>query len=95
MNDEPGCADSVRYGANPLPVVDAEEVAGAAGIVGAPETGGIVPIVALVADMDVTGTAGVPGAICPAGVEQVTTVPGIVGSEASGTGASVVSGVPG
>jgi hypothetical protein len=28
-------------------------------------------------------------------VEQVTTVPGIVGSEASGTGASVVSGAPG
>jgi hypothetical protein len=27
-------------------------------------------------------------------VEQVTTVPGVVGSEASGTGASVVSGVP-
>ena len=35
------------------------------------------------------------GAICPVGVEQVTTVPGIVGSEASGTGASVVSGAPG
>jgi len=45
--------------------------------------------------MDVTGTAGVPGAICPVGVAQVTTVPGVVGSEASGTGASVVSGVPG
>jgi hypothetical protein len=45
--------------------------------------------------MDVTGTAGVPGAICPVGVEQVTTVPGVVGSEASGTGASVVTGAPG
>jgi hypothetical protein len=32
--------------------------------------------------------------ICPVGVEQVTTVPGVVGSEASGTGASVVTGVP-
>ena len=93
MNDEPGCADSVRYGANPLPVV--EEVAGTANIVGAADIGGIVPIVALVADMDVAGTAGVPGAICPVGVAQVTTVPGVVGSEASGTGANVVSGVPG
>ena len=36
-----------------------------------------------------------PGAICPVGGEQVTTVPGVVGSEASGTGASVVSGAPG
>ena len=33
--------------------------------------------------------------ICPVGVEQVTTVPGVVGSEASGTAANVVTGVPG
>ena len=33
--------------------------------------------------------------ICPVGTEQVTTVPGIEGSEANGTGASVVPGVPG
>jgi hypothetical protein len=51
--------------------------------------------VVLVADMEVTGTDGVPGASCPVGVEHVTTVPGIVGSEASGTGVSVVSGAPG
>jgi hypothetical protein len=38
---------------------------------------------------------GVTGAICPVGVAQVTAVPGVVGSEANGTGASVVSGVPG
>jgi hypothetical protein len=44
---------------------------------------------------EVAGTAGVPGAICPVGVAQVRTVPGVVGSEASGTGASVVSAVPG
>ena len=92
-NDEAGCADSVSIDAVVLSVVD--EVAGTADIVGAAAIGGIVPIVTLVADMDVTGTAGVPGAICPVGVEQVTTVPGVVGSEASGTGASVVSGVPG
>ena len=92
-NDEAGCADSVSIDAVVLSVVD--EVAGTADIVGAAAIGGIVPIVTLVADMDVTGTAGVPGAICPVGVAQVTTVPGVVGSEASGTGASVVSGVPG
>ena len=44
--------------------------------------------------MEVTGTASVPCAICPVGVAQVTTVPGVVGLEASGTGASVVSGAP-
>jgi hypothetical protein len=95
MNEVAGCADSVRYGAIPLPIVDAEETAGAAGIVGAPVTNGIGPVVPPNADMDVTGTAGVPGVICPVGVEQVTAVPGVVGSEASGTGASVVSGAPG
>lgn len=45
--------------------------------------------------MEVTVTVGVPGVICPVGVEQVITVPGVAGSEASGTGASVVSGAPG
>jgi hypothetical protein len=78
-----------------LPVVDVEEVAGAADIVDAVETDGVAPIVPPNADMEVTGTAAVPGAICPVGVEQITTVPGVVGSEASGTGASVVSEVPG
>jgi hypothetical protein len=94
MNDVAGWADSVS-GAVVLSVVDMEEVAGTADIVGAAETDGIVPVVPPIADMEVTGTAGVPGAICPIGVEQVTTVPGVVGSEASGTGASVVSGAPG
>jgi hypothetical protein len=94
-NDEAGCADSVSIGAVVLPVVDVEEVAGTADIVGAVETDGVVPVVPPIADVEVTGTAAVPGAICPVGVEQITTVPGVVGSEASGTGASVVSGVPG
>jgi hypothetical protein len=92
VDDVAGCAESVRYGAIPLAVVDVEEAAGAAGIVGAPLADSIGPVVA---DIDVTGTAGVPGVICPAGVEQVTTVPGVVGSDANGTGASVVSGVAG
>ena len=43
----------------------------------------------------VSCTIGVPGVICPTGLAQVTAVPGIVGSEASGTGANVVSAVPG
>jgi hypothetical protein len=94
-NDVAGCADSVSIGAVVLPVVDVEEVAGTADIVDDTETDGIVPVVPPIVDMEVTGTAGVPGAICPVGVEQVTTVPGVVGSEASGTGANVVSVVPG
>jgi hypothetical protein len=94
MNDVAGCADSVS-GAVVLSDVDVAGVAGAADIVGAAETDGTVPAVTPIVDMEVTGTAGVPGAICPVGVEQVTTVPGVVGSEASGTGASVVSGAPG
>jgi hypothetical protein len=95
MNDVAGCADSVRYGAIPLPGVDAEEAAGAAGIADAADIDGIAPVVPAIDDREVTGAAGVPGAICPVGVEQVTTVPGVVGSEACGTGASVVTGVPG
>ena len=95
MNDVAGCADSVSNGAVGLPVVDVEELGSTADVAGATESDGIVPIVPPTADMEVTGTAGVPGAICAVGVEQVTTVPGVVGSDANGTGASVVSGVPG
>jgi hypothetical protein len=94
--DVPGCADSVSKGAVVLPVVDVEEVTGAAAdVVGATDSGEVVAVVPPKADIEDTGTAGVPGAICPVGVEQVTTVPGVVGSEASGTAASVVSGTPG
>ncbi len=83
-NDVAGVADS-KSGA----VVEVGELAGTVGIEG------VVPIAPPVADMEITGTVGVPGAICPVGVAQVTTVPGVVGSEAIGTGASVVSGLPG
>ena len=89
INDVAGCADN-KSGAV---VADVEGVAVTTGIVGAADVG--VPAAAPTADKEVTDTAGVPGAICPVGVEQVTTVPGVVGSEASGTGASVVSAVPG
>jgi hypothetical protein len=73
-----------------LAVVDVEGVAGTVDTVDAAESDDAGPVVLPIAD-----TVGVPGAICPVGVEQVTTVPGVVGSEASGTGASVVSAVPG
>jgi hypothetical protein len=72
-----------------LAVEDSEEFAGAA------ETGGSDPVEPTMADMDVAETGGVPGAICPIGTAQVTTVPGVVGSDANGTGANVVPGVPG
>jgi hypothetical protein len=95
MNDVAGCADSVDIPAIALPVIEVEGLAGTADIAGAADIDGIVPVVPAIDDREVTGTAGVPGVICPVGVEQVTTVPGTVGSEASGTGANVVSGAPG
>jgi hypothetical protein len=91
INDVAGVADN-KSGAAELLVVAAGEVAGIVGIIAAADGEGVVPVVPPTADMEVTGTVGVPGAICPVGVAQVTTVPGVVGSEASGTGASVVSG---
>jgi hypothetical protein len=71
--------------------VDEGETGGVADIVGVADVDGAVPA----ANVDVTCTTGVPGVICPEGVAQVTTVPGVVGSDASGSGASVVSGAPG
>jgi len=78
-----------------LPFVEVGELAGIVVVAGAATIAGIVPVVTAIDDREVTGSAGVPSVICPVGVEQVTTVPGIVGSEASGTGASVVSGALG
>jgi hypothetical protein len=92
VDDVAGCADSVRYGIAVLPGV--EEVAGTTDV-GATDSDGIVPVAPAVNGGEVTDAAGVPGVICPVGVEQVTTVPGVVGSDASGSGASVVSGAPG
>jgi hypothetical protein len=88
--DVSGCWDHVN---------GAIGIGGSADVVGAAEIGGIVPIAVPIADMEGVGektvTVGVPGVICPVGVAQVKTVPGIVGSDASGTGANVVSGTPG
>ena len=95
MNDVAGCTDNDRNGAVPLAVVGAEGSAGAADTVGAAEKDGSGPVVPAIADVNVTGTAAVPGAIWPIGVAQVTNVPGVAGLDANGTGASVVPGVPG
>jgi hypothetical protein len=91
--DVSGCWENVS-GATALPVAG-EVLGGSAEIVGAADTDGIVAAVPAIADMEASGTGGVPGAIWPVGEAQVTTVPGVVGSEAGGSGASVVSGVPG
>jgi hypothetical protein len=74
-----------------LPAADAGGEGGETDIGGVADVDGAVPA----ADLDATCPTGVPGVICPDGGAQVTTVPGVVGSEASGTGASVVSGAPG
>jgi hypothetical protein len=87
--------DAVGTTMTVLPFAEVEEFAGTADVVGAATIAGVVTVVPAIDDREVTGTAGVPGAICPVGVEQVTTVPGIVGSVANGTGANVVSGAPG
>jgi hypothetical protein len=90
-NDVAGVADS-DSGAVELAVAAERDAAVSGGVVAATGVEGVVPIAPPVADMEITGTGGVPGAICPVGAAQVTTVPGVVGSEASGTGASVVPG---
>ena len=90
-NEVAGCADS----ANGTVELAAVAFEAAEGTVGVPIPSGVVAIVAAMTEVDVTGTVGVAGPICPVGVEQVTTVPGVDGSDASGTGAKVVSGVPG
>ncbi|SDT49939.1 hypothetical protein SAMN05444158_6520 [Bradyrhizobium canariense] len=99
-DDVSGCWANVSGGialpgADVESVVDVEEVIATADVVGAAGIDGVVPVVPAIDEKEVTGTAGVPGVICPVGVEQTTTVPGIVGSEASGTAANVVSGAPG
>ena len=88
--DVSGCCEKVS---------GAVATGGCADVVGAAATDGVVPMVVPVANVGgaaaITVVVGVPGVICPVGVEQLTTVPGVAGSEANGTGASVVSGAPG
>ncbi len=94
VDDVSGCWENVN-GAIALPVAGVEEVGGSADVVGDAEIDGVIPAVLAIDDRGGAGTAGAPGVICPDGVEQITTVPGIVGSDAKGTGAKVVSGTPG
>jgi hypothetical protein len=91
VDDVSGCWENVN-GAIALPVAGVDEVAGTVGVIGGD---GVIPAVPAIDDGEGAGTAGAPGVICPDGVEQITTVPGIAGSEARGSGANVVSGVPG
>jgi hypothetical protein len=90
--DVSGCCEKVR---GAITIVGVEELGVGGGIAGAAEADGIVVAVAAIAGMEATGTGAVPGPIWPVGAAQVTTVPGVVGSEAGGTAASVVSGTPG
>ena len=93
--DVAGWADRKNgVGAAALPVVGPEETGGDADVVGVADADSAVKAVPPATGIDVT-TTGVPGVISPDGVAQVTTVPGVVGLEASGTGASVVTGAPG
>jgi hypothetical protein len=92
MNDVAGCADSAKNCV--LPVADVEEVVGVTDTVGAADVD-VVPVVPPVTDVEAKVTVGVPGPICPDGVEQVTKVPGVAGLEASGSGANIVSGTLG
>jgi hypothetical protein len=94
VDDVSGCWENVN-GAIAIPVAGVEEVSGSADVVGDAEIDGVIPPVPAIDDREGTGTAGVAGVICPDGVEQITTVPGIVGSEARGTAVNVVSRVPG
>jgi hypothetical protein len=95
-NELAGCVEIVGKGEVVPLVVDAAAgagvITGGAGVADIDDVGTIAPPTA---DVDATGTGGSPDAICPVGGAQVTTVPGVVGSVASGTAASVVTGVPG
>jgi hypothetical protein len=91
MNDVAGSDASGTNGAAVLSAAIVEGLGATVGIVGA-NIDDAAPVVPAIGDTEVTCTVGVPGVICPTGVAQVTAVPGIVGSEASGSGANVVSG---
>jgi hypothetical protein len=91
MNDVAGSDASGTNGAAVLSAAIVEGLGATVGIVGA-NIDDAAPVVPAIGVTEVTCTGGVPGVICPTGVAQVTTVPGIVGSEASGSGANIVSG---
>jgi hypothetical protein len=90
--DVSGCCEKVR---GAITIVGVEKLGFGGGTAGTAEADGIVVAVPAIAGMEATGTGDVPSAIWPVGAAHVTTVPGVVGSEAGGTAASVVSGAPG
>jgi len=83
--------------ADGLPAGDgSESVPVALLLIGAEMAPGAAEIdIAGAAGLPIGTVAGIPDCSSPDGGAQVTTVPGVVGSEANGTGASVVSGMPG
>jgi hypothetical protein len=96
MNDVAGNEDSGTAGAMVVSAASVDALAGTADAVIGVDIDGVKPVVIpATGDTGVSCTTGVPGAICPTGLAQVTAVPGVVGSDANGTGANVVSGVPG
>jgi hypothetical protein len=90
--DVAGCVTTDENGVNVLLAVVVAAGVAAVGVTDIDDVGAAAPPTA---DIEATGTVGSPGAIWPVGGAQVTTVPGVVGSVASGTAASVVSGTPG
>ena len=89
--DVAGCVTTDENGVNVLLAVVVAAGVAAVGVTDIDDVGAVAPPTA---DIEATGTVGSPGAIWPVGGAQVTTVPGVVGSVASGTAASVVSGAP-
>jgi hypothetical protein len=95
VDDVAGSEASGTCGAVVLSAASVDALAGTVDAVVGADIDGAAPVVPVMGETAVTCTIGVPGVICPTGLAQVTAVPGIVGSDASGTGANVVSGVPG
>jgi hypothetical protein len=91
VNVATNCVGKIKNDVPAPPVADVEEAVGTTAVVVGADIDGIPPVVPA-KEGELTGTAGVAGAICPTGEAQVRAVPGIVGSDASGTGARVVSG---
>ena len=96
MNDVAGNEDSGTAGAIVVSAASVDALAGTGDVVVVADIDGSAPVVVpIMGSAGASCTTGVPGVICPTGLAQVTAVPGVVGSDASGTGANVVSGVPG
>jgi hypothetical protein len=86
----------VTDGANGKGAIAAVLAADAPIVPNATEVDGVVAVVPPVADIELAATGvGADVMVCAVDREQLTLVPAMVGSSASGTGARVVSGAPG